>query len=137
MIQHTGKIVSVEKNMAEISLQQTSACAACHAKSACISADNKERKISAEINPNAFSVGEEVLVTLKTVQGYKAVLIAYVIPFLIILFVLVVGEIMALPEWQSGLYSLVISALYFLFLKLFGKKFTNTMKFKIEKITNT
>jgi sigma-E factor negative regulatory protein RseC len=137
MIQHTGKILSVEKNIAEISLQKTSACAACHAKSACISADNKERLITAKIDPKEYSIGEEVQVNLKTGQGYKAVLLAYVIPFLIILSVLIAGEAMILPEWQSGLLSLAIAALYFGVLKLFGEKMTNTMTFEVEKITNT
>lgn len=137
MIQHTGKILSLQKNIAEISLQQTSACASCHAKGACVSSDTKERLITASINPEKYSIGEEVQVILRTGQGYKAVLLAYVLPFILILIALILGEALSVPEWQSGLFSLVVAALYFIFLKLFGTKITKTMTFEIEKITNT
>ncbi|MDD2562701.1 MAG: SoxR reducing system RseC family protein [Salinivirgaceae bacterium] len=136
MIEHTGKILSIEKNIARISLQQTSACASCHAKGACTSADVQERHITATIDDQGYKVGEEVLVNLRTQQGYKAVLVAYIIPFIIILITLIIGDQMGLEEWKSGIASLLITVIYFFYIKFYGNKYTNTMTFEIKKITN-
>ncbi len=136
MIQHKGKILSINKNIAVISLQQTSACSSCHAKGSCLSADSRERHITVSIQPSTYNIGEEVQVTLKTVQGYKAVFIAYVVPFFLIISTLILGELLALEEWKSAISALSVTGLYYAALKLFGNRLTQSMTFKIEKLTN-
>lgn len=136
MIEHTGIILSIENNVAEISLKQTSACASCHAKGACTSSDVKERQITSTLNRSDYNVGEEVQVNLQTNQGYKAVLVAYIIPFIIIMIILIIGDQLGAAEWKTGVASLFFAAIYFLALKRYGKKLTSTMTFEIAKITN-
>ena len=137
MIQHKGTIVHLEKNIAEITLQQTSACASCHAKGMCLSTDKQERKIFASINnPNDYFEGEEVNVSLKTQHGYKAVLLAYVIPVLIIVLSIVIFDQYHIKEWLSVLIALALLALYFIILKIFSVKITQSIEFQVEKINN-
>ncbi|MGI6478102.1 MAG: SoxR reducing system RseC family protein [Salinivirgaceae bacterium] len=136
MIQHKGIILSINKNIAEISIQQTSACVSCQVKGSCLSVDTKERRITANITPENYEVGEEVQVTLKTTQGYKAVFIAYVIPFILIIAVLVLGETLGLAEWKSAVAAICVTVLYYIALKLFGKQLSQSMTFKIEKLNN-
>ena len=137
MIQHIGKIVSIKDNIAEITFQQTSACSSCHAKGTCLSTDTKEGRIFSKIDSKLYAQDEEVLVNLATNQGFKAIFLAYIIPFILILLVLIIASLLNFEEWISGLLSLAFAGVYYFGLKLFGKKITQTMTFEIEKITNT
>lgn len=137
MIEHKGTILSITNNRAEISLQQTSACATCHAHGTCLSYDKKERLVTVDIQPHKFIVGEEVLVTLSNKSGYRAVLLSYVIPSILILCTLFLCDISAIAEWQSALLAVVVAAIYYIVLMVVVKKLKTTVSFRVEKLNNT
>jgi len=136
MIQHKGKIVYLDNNNAEIIIEQTSACASCHAKNICMPNDKKEQKIVAKVSSKSFSIGEEVNLILNTKQGYKAVLFAYIIPVLIAVVSLAISNAGKLEDWKSAIFALIMVTLYFIILKLLSIKITRTIEFKVEKINN-
>lgn len=137
MIRHTGTITNIEKNFAEIVLQQTSACVSCHAKGMCMSFDKKERKITTPLPySHNYTKGEEVNITLQTKHGYKAVLLAYIFPVLILVASIALFDHLQAGELNTILYAFALLAFYFIALKTFSVKLTQTITFQIEKINN-
>ena len=80
-ISHTGTVLEMTPEFTTVEIVAQSACAACHAKSMCGVADEKQKIIMVPTDPYAsYKVGDEVLVMLKKSMGMKAVWISYVIP---------------------------------------------------------
>jgi sigma-E factor negative regulatory protein RseC len=105
MIKHDGIVVGVESNgMVKVQIVQTSACQACKAKAMCGSAESKEKVIDAlYIGDGALAMGDEVEVLVQQKMGWKAVLLAYILPFVVMMLVIVLGnELIGNGLWAIG-----------------------------------
>ena len=133
-IEHTGIITSITDKTIEVSIIQQSACSDCHAKGACSASDMDEKIIEVTNNRMQFSVGEKVMLSGKTSMGFLAVLLAFVIPFLLILTCLFILRQFTDNEAISGTISLAVLIPYYIVLSLFNKKLKNKFQFEISKI---
>lgn len=133
-IEHTGIIIEKNGDKIKVQIAQLSACSSCHAKGACTASDVDEKIIDAEVTDNSLKAGDQVKLTGETSMGLFAVLIAFVIPFLLILTSLIVLRSFTPNEAISGTISLGILIPYFLILSMFNKKLKNKLKFTVEKI---
>lgn len=128
-ITHEGIIERIEGEKVFVRVMQESACAGCHAKGVCSSTDTKDHIIESYSNHN-FKVGDSALVSGSNSQGLKAVFWAYVMPFLLVLFVLIIGELWIHDEAISGILAIGILVPYFVLLKLFRKSFESNYVFR-------
>jgi len=133
IISHTGTIKSINNQHLIVKIISEAACAACHAKGSCSSSDLSEKEIEVLQNPDAFFVGEEVLVIGASSQGYKAVLYAYLIPLALLVINLLILTTITKNEAISALGSLFFLAPYYFILYLNRKKIQNTFKFHVRK----
>lgn len=133
-IEHTGIITLIEGAKMKVQIAQLSACCSCHAKGACSASDIDEKIIDVESADTTLKVGDLVQLIGESSMGLFAVLIAFVIPFLLILLSLIVFNFYAVNEALSGTISLGILAPYYFILSLFNKKLKNKLKFTIAKI---
>ncbi|HPE40041.1 MAG TPA: SoxR reducing system RseC family protein [Bacteroidales bacterium] len=118
--------------VAEIVIQ--SACAACHAKDACGVSDRREEKIKVPIsNPQIYSIGEVVSLEMKQGLGMKAVVIAYLLPFFVLILGLLVTYKISKNELLSIGVSLGLTALYYLSIYKLKDKFEKEFVFTIRK----
>jgi sigma-E factor negative regulatory protein RseC len=119
--------------VAEIVIEST--CAACHAKAACGVSERKQEKIKVAVeNPTIYKVGEFVSVEMKQSLGFKAVLIAYLIPFI----VLVLGLFVTYGISKNEILSIFIAfgsiAIYYVVISKLKDKFEKEFVFSIKKI---
>lgn len=130
-VQHIGKVEKVDPGCVTVKIISESACSGCHAKGRCSLTDSEEKTVFVTGSYNV-TPGDTVTVLMKQSMGYNALLIGYVIPFLILLSSLVILVAMTLPEAYAGLLSIGILALYYLVIYIFrnriDKKFTFTLK---------
>lgn len=135
-IKHKGRVVAVHDNSVDVAVEAEDACAMCKAKDFCVIGDGKEKLISIYTQfAYAYAVGEIVEVSLERTMGMKAVTIAYIVPFLFVLTVLLVMlNIFKCSELLSGSVALGILVLYYLVLYLFRNKIEKDIVFKIQKI---
>lgn len=134
-IEHKGKVISIRKHFVDVGVEAEESCVGCKVKDACMTGAGKERIISAyTVIPNAFEVGEEVKVSMKHAIGIKAVRIAYIIPFFIVLTVLLAMVQSGCEELASGLTGIGIMLLYYFGLYLFRNKIEKEIIFEISKI---
>ena len=134
IIEHTGKIVNIDEDQIQVLITQNSACSGCHAKSACTAADSAEKIIDVVSNDKSFKVNDEVMLYGQRSSGLRAVLLAFVIPFLLILVTLFVLRYFTDNEPLSGTIALATLIPYYLILSFFKDKLKSKLQFYIKHI---
>lgn len=126
-------IVSLKGELARVQFVNESACASCHAKSACGAADTKLYEVDALLpQGETFAVGEEVRVTVHNQQGYYAIFLGYVLPFLLLLLALILSYGLGASEGLMALSMLGIVALYYVVLYLLRSRVSRRFSFTIS-----
>jgi positive regulator of sigma E activity len=75
--------------------------------------DTKEKIIEIDNAPPDYHKGDSVVVSISGKHGYKALFIAYLLPFLLSLTTLIICIKLTGNEGLSGLISVLILAPYF------------------------
>ena len=132
-ISHIGKIVDIAPDFITVEIVAESACATCHASSLCGTADAAHKAICVRNTLGDWQIGQEVQVLLKRSMGFKAVWLAYAIPLLVLLAVLLGLNASGLSELASGLIAIAAVGLYYLVLWLFRDKLRNEYSFYIKE----
>lgn len=139
MIKHDGIIIALnEDGTALVRIVQTSACAACKAKAMCASAESAEKEMTVVLlGDEQWAVGNEVEVLVQQKMGWKAVMLAYMLPFFVMLAVMFIGNaIWAVREEILGTVALCAMALYYLVLGMFKDKLQKEFSFTARKKNN-
>ena len=152
MIKHDGIIIALNENgTALVRIVQTSACAACKAKAMCASAESAEKEMTVVLlGDEQWAVGNEVEVMVQQKMGWKAVVLAYLLPFFVMLAVMFVGNgLLAMGDGATGLLgdeakreavlgtvALCAMALYYLVLGMFKDKLQKEFSFTARKKNN-
>ena len=117
-----------------VAILQHGACSQCHAAGLCGMADIAEKAVEVPTDPYAgYGVGDEVNVVLKASMGMKAVWLAYFIPLLILLAVILGLIGLGMSEVPAALAGIGAIAVYYFLLWLFRDKLRNEYIFTITK----
>jgi len=132
-ISHEGVVTKITDDEIEIKIISQSACAACHAKSACGMGEQAE-KILTVPRPKGreFHLFQKVNVVMKVGQGNKAAVLAYLIPILLLLAVLFVCLGLGLNDGLSALISIVALIPYYIVLYLCRDKLRKQFEYIID-----
>ena len=147
MIKHDGIIIALnEDGTALVRIVQTSACSACKAKAMCASAESAEKEMTAVLlgengkvktennSTQSYHVGDTVEVMVQQKMGWKAVVLAYLLPFFVMLAVMLIGNaIWAVREEILGTVALCAMAMYYLVLGVFKDKLQKEFSFTARK----
>ena len=161
MIKHDGIIIALnEDGTALVRIVQTSACAACKAKAMCASAESAEKEMTVTLaypQPlpegkgvntahQTYAIGDEVEVMVQQKMGWKAVVLAYLLPFFVMLAVMFIGNgLLAMGDGQLamgdgakreavlGTVALCAMAVYYLVLGMFKDKLQKEFSFTARK----
>ena len=131
-IRHQGIVENINGTHLQVRIVQTSACASCSIKGHCSSADTKEKLIDVIDESSSYQPGDRVWVVGELSMGVMAVLLAFVFPFLVLIFSLFAFMAMWHDELVSALcsFGLLIPYYYILWLNKsrLGKKFSFSIK---------
>lgn len=131
---HAGRIVEITPDFTTVEIVSESACSSCHAKGLCSLGESKTKAVQVPTRGwDNYQVGDEVTVTLKASMGHKAVWIAYMIPLALLIAVLLILSGCGVGELASGLWALGAVAVYYLCIRLFGKRLKNEYIFNIKQ----
>ena len=133
-ITHTGIIKKLSEKKIVVGIITESACASCHVKGACTAADMKDKEIEISEFGDNFRLGQHVTVVGQTSQGFKALFLGYLLPFLLVLFTLIITTGIDVSEGNAGLMSLGILLPYYLVIYLFRNKLKREFEFKIKPL---
>lgn len=144
MIKHDGIVIAVNGDgTVLVRIVQTSACASCKAKAMCASAESKEKEILA-IGDGLLAIGDEAEVMVQQKIGWKAVLLAYILPFVVLMAVVALGNwIWAIGDGQLamgkngeaiiGTVALCAMGVYYIVLGFFKDKIQKEFSFTARK----
>jgi sigma-E factor negative regulatory protein RseC len=135
IIEHTGIINRIQGHIIDVLITQQSACSSCHANGACSAADKDDKIIEVENSDPTFKVGDRVMLYGQRSMGLQAVLLAFVIPFLLILLSLFVLRFYVASEAVSGTIALSTLIPYYIILSFFNKKLKSKFQFSIKRDT--
>lgn len=134
-IEHLGIVRDIGDKLVSVKITREPACGSCRVRSLCSIGDTGEKIIEAFRSPNEkYSVGEEIKVVLEQSLGVKALILGYVLPFLIVLAILVIMTSLGRSEGLAGLVSLASLVPYYLSLSLFKGRFKKEFSFRIKKL---
>ena len=132
-IRHEGIVLAVVGEKALVEIVQTSACSACKARQMCMSAESQEKQIDA-VMLEEMQPGDRVEVLVTEKLAWKAVLLAYVLPFLVMMAVMGLLELWIRNEAIVGTVALCAIALYYIVLSFFRGRLQKEFSFTARKI---
>lgn len=132
-VSHKGRVLSITPEVTTVAIEQHSACSECHAAGLCTLSDVVEKAVEAPTRPfAAYNVGDEVEIVLKASMGFKAVWLAYFIPLVVLLAVILLLAWLGVGEVVAGLSGIGAVGVYYFFLWLFREKLRKEYTFTIK-----
>ena len=132
-VEHQGVVEKVDENQIRVGFVSHSACSGCHARGACSLSDVESKYVEADSKGIEYVVGEEVEILLKQRQGFKALWLGYVLPFIIMVLTLIVVMAVTEREGLAGLAGIFVLVPYYLGLYIFRDKVKEQFEFIIRK----
>ncbi len=133
-IEHKGFIETITDNSVIVKIMSESACSACHAKGACTAADMQDKEIEVIGIYTNYAPGEMVNLIMEQSLGFRALMLGYVYPFIILFAGLLTASSLGINELSSGLLALGLLPPYYFVLFLYRKKIRKSFNFSIRKI---
>lgn len=135
-IKHLGIVENINGSRLKVKIVQSSACSSCSVKAHCSASETKEKIIDVYNKNNVpCQIGEQVMIVGTTSMGMKAVLLAFVLPFVVLLLSLIVSlKLTGGDEAFSALVSLGTLVPYYLIIYICRKKISRSFMFTLESI---
>ena len=133
-ITHAGVVESIGTDSVRVRILQTSACAACQVASHCHASKSKE-KIVDVLNTGDTShlkVGDSVVVCASTKMANRALLLAFGIPFLILVCVLLIVLRLTSEEGIAAIAAILALVPYYGVLYLYRDRIRQQLSFYLE-----
>jgi len=134
IIRHEGVVLSTDGKMAHVAIVQASACQACKAQSMCLSSENQQKEMDV-IMLEPMQAGDRVEVQVQEHLAWKAVFLAYILPFVIMMIMMLL--LLRFTPWGESIIggiSLGSIALYYLLLALFKHRLRKYFTFTARKL---
>ena len=117
-----------------ISIEANSACSSCQVKNACHLSESASKDIEIESFEEIYETGEQVKIFYKGSLGFLAVFLAYILPFVLIILVLIFCRIAGLNDANSGVLALGIIIPYYFTLFFFKARLKRKFTFSVGKM---
>ncbi len=134
-VSHKGTVVAVNGNVVSVKIEVMGACSKCHAKGLCSAADMSEKIIECT-SEESFIKGDEVMVEMESRLGFKAVIYAFFIPFVLVVSSLLAAYFFTGSETIAAISSIAVLAPYYLTIYLLKDHFKRKFFFYCRKINN-
>ncbi|MBQ4223061.1 MAG: SoxR reducing system RseC family protein [Prevotella sp.] len=133
-ISHEGVVEEVRGDSVRVRIVQTSACAACKVAGHCSAAESKEKVVEVvDGRAAAYAPGDSVVVSIEPSTGRRAVILAFVVPFLILVAVLVVALWVTGDEGVAAIVALASLVPYYLLLHGMERRLARKFSFVINQ----
>lgn len=124
----------VRGDSVRVRIVQTSACAACKVAGHCSAAESKEKVVEVvDCRAAAYAPGDSVVVSIEPSTGRRAVILAFVVPFLILVAVLVIALWAIGDEGVAAIIALASLVPYYLLLHGMERRLARKFSFVINQ----
>jgi len=131
-VEQKGTVEEILNHRIRVRIHRDSACGHCHASGMCNLSDNAERILETGDNTLNLSPGDQVGISITRSMGNKAVILGYLLPFMLLITTLITLNALGFKEWLSGLLSMASLVPYYLLLYLFRNRLRKSFTFTIR-----
>lgn len=133
---HEAIVKEVNADTIVVQMQVESACTACHSRHLCGMTENKQQELTVKNEYHeSFEVGERVQVKIQNSLAWKAILICYLFPFVVLIASFITLSVLIENELISALVSLGAVGVYYFIVWLFREKIDHNTHFMISKLS--
>lgn len=118
---HDGIVTAVNDGSVTVQIKSVSACASCAAHAKCGFAESKDKELEIPTQQR-YNLGDHVTVCIDTSSGMRAVWIAYLLPAILIIAVVIALSAASVPEGFVALTAFGVLALHILVLFILRRK---------------
>ncbi len=134
-IQHKGIVDAVSNGMVVVRVTQLSACSSCQMLERCHSTDSRDKLIDVPVGDGVnYRVGDIVLVGADACVGRFAVLLAFGVPLVLFMGVIVLVREATHDDVAAALCGLVALFPYYVALRLFRGVVRRKVVFRLKKV---
>jgi positive regulator of sigma E activity len=131
-IEQKGIVEEVDNHRIKVRIHPEASCGDCNARGICNLFGSTDRIIEIYDRSQHLSPGDQVTISISQGMGNKAIILGYLIPFILLISVLVILTTLGVKEWLTGLVALSTLVPYFIILYLLrgrlNRKITFTLK---------
>ena len=129
-----GIVRKVEDGKVWVEIVVSSACGGCLAKNMCNISEKKNEIIEAQnITGEEFAIGETVQIQMQERKAHQAVVLGYLLPFIVLIVGLFACYAITHIEWLSALVAISLTAIYYIILKMFDKRLSQQFTLYVTK----
>ncbi len=132
-VEHKGVVEEVNDDQIRVGFISHSACSSCHAKGVCSLSEVENKYVEVRNGGSEFKVGDNVDILLQQRQGFNALWLGYVLPFILMVLTLIIVMAITEREGLAGLTGVLVLLPYYLGLYFFRDKVKEKFDFKIRK----
>ena len=134
-INHSGVVETVDGEHLRVRILQTSACSACKVAGHCSAAESKEKIVDVVLGKGSvdYKVGDKVVVSTTHSAVGKALLVGFLLPFLVMVVALLVAIVVTSDELVSALVAIASLVPYYLIIYMLRDRLGRSVTFSIEK----
>jgi sigma-E factor negative regulatory protein RseC len=129
----SGIVSEITAENIAVNIISISACSRCTAKELCTAFERKEKLIFVPNAGQNLRNGDKVSVRMEVSMGLKAVALAYFVPIVVVIAILLFLIEMGMEELLAGITSLLSLVAYYLVIYLIREKLKRQFYFYIEK----
>ncbi len=132
-IYHSGIVKEITPQTIFVSIISASACSSCHSKGLCNLSEIQEKVVEVSNKENYnLKKGDMVQLEMQSNLGTKAVILGYVLPFVLLITCLITLTTLDIEEGLAAIISLLTLIPYYLILYLYRKKLKKQFMFTLK-----
>jgi len=130
---HEGVVEEVGDHRVVVRCISNPACSDCHAKGFCSVPASDDKYLEVITPGKSYTTGEKVRIILSHSHGFSAVFLAYLLPFILVISILLILYTLTHHEALSGISSLAVLFPYYLVLWRFRNNLGKRFNLRIRK----
>jgi sigma-E factor negative regulatory protein RseC len=135
-IEHPGVVNRIEGQRLFVKIESRSACGNCYANSHCSMSEMQEKIVEIPVfDGGQYMVGQAVIVSFERSLGFKALLLGYMIPLIILLVAIIVLMTITRNELLSAIVGIGLLLPYYVGLYLYRSRLKDHFHFRILRHT--
>lgn len=133
-VTHNGIVKEIKEQGIKVNIVVVAGCVSCELQSACNMSEKSDKEIDIKCNPKQFKVGQEVVVSMRSSQGFNAVFLGYILPFIVMIMVLITLSKVTTNELVIGVGSIASLIPYYLLLFTFRKQIGKNFSYHVNPL---
>lgn len=133
-VTHTGIVKSKTGQGIKVSIVVQSGCASCQIKGTCSMSEQSDKELDIICDPLLYHIGQHVKIKLKASQGFNALFLGYILPFVILILTMIVTSKITTNEGIIGIAAILSLIPYYSLLYIYRNKIKKKFTYVVQPL---